>query len=230
MMDEVGEQNGKTAITWTATQTYVMATVCLLIGVLVGYLARGSAKPASPLAPNSAEVEQPASASPLGLGQHGMPSLDDMKRMADKKAEPLLAKLKTDPRNAQLLNQIGILYKSAHQFQDAQDYFHRSLDVDPQNVNVRADFASCLYYNGDVDGALAQLQKGLSYDPKHAGALMNIGIIRWQGKNDVDGAVASWEKLLKLNPNFSQKDKVEQLIAQAKQQRDVAKFSKPPKG
>jgi hypothetical protein len=36
-----------------------------------------------------------------GMSSHPTPTLDDMKRMADKKAEPLLAKLKTDPNNAQ---------------------------------------------------------------------------------------------------------------------------------
>jgi hypothetical protein len=28
---------------------------------------------------------------------------------------------------------------------------------------------------------------------------------KWKGKNDIDGAIAAWEKLLKLNPNFEQK-------------------------
>jgi cytochrome c-type biogenesis protein CcmH/NrfG len=41
---------------------------------------------------------------------------------------------------------------------------------------------------------------------------MNIGLIRWQTKHDVPGAVASWEKLLKLNPDFPQKAQVQQMI------------------
>jgi hypothetical protein len=52
-----------------------------------------------------------------------MPSLEDMKRMADKKAEPLLAKLKTDLNNPDLLNQIGTLYKATHQFEEAGRIF-----------------------------------------------------------------------------------------------------------
>ena len=70
-----------------------------------------------------------------------------------------------------------------------------------------------------MDGALAQLNQSLAYDPKHAGTLMNIGIIRWRGKNDVDGAVAAWEKLLQYHPDFPQKDLVQQMITQAKQTR-----------
>ena len=84
----------------------------------------------------------------------------------------------------------------------------------------RTDLSSCLYYTGDVDGALAELQKSLTYDPKHAGTLFNIGMIKWQAKGDVDGAIASWQTLLRLNPKFEKKDAVLKLIAQAKQHRD----------
>src|SRR5271157_942882 len=219
---------------WSPIQVIILSAVCLLIGLVVGYLVRGSAPTAT--APRVAATETAAPAPevparvPGGMGSHPTPTLDDMKRMADEKAEPLLAKLKTDPNNAQTLNQLGIIYEATHQFKEAEGYFEKSLKVDPKNVDVRTDLASCLYYNGDVDGALAQLQKALSYDPKHAGALMNIGIIKWQGKKDVSGAVAAWEKLLKLNPNFPQKDVIEHLITEAKQQQSTAQSSNQPKG
>ncbi|MGA3211840.1 MAG: tetratricopeptide repeat protein [Terriglobales bacterium] len=145
------------------------------------------------------------------------PTLDDMKRMADAKVAPLLAKFQADPKNSKLANQIGLLYKSAHQFKDAAGYFEKSLQNDPKNIAVRADYASCLYYTGDVDGALAQLNQSLKYDPKHAGTLMNIGIIKWKGKNDADGAVAAWEKLLQYHPDFPQRDLVQQMLTQAKE-------------
>jgi cytochrome c-type biogenesis protein CcmH len=148
--------------------------------------------------------------------------LDDLQHMANKKAAPLLAKLKSDPKNPQLWNQVGLTYKSAHQFKEASGYFEKSLKYDPKNLGVRADYASCMYYTGDVDGALAQLNQSLAYDPKHAGTLMNIGIIKWRGKNDVDGAVAAWQKLLQYHPDFSQKDLVQQMLTQAKQSAKTA--------
>ena len=36
------------------------------------------------------------------------------------------------------------------------------------------------------------------------------------GKNDGTGAIASWQKLLKLHPNYEHQDTVEKLIAEAK--------------
>jgi Tfp pilus assembly protein PilF len=159
-----------------------------------------------------------------------MTTLHDLKRMADKKAAPLLAKLKSDESNPQLANQIGLIYENAHQFKQAAGYFEKSLQHDPKNVAVRADYASCLYYTGDVDGALAELQQSLIYDSKHAGTLMNIGIIKWRGKNDVDGAVEAWEKVLQYHPDFPQKNLVQHMIAEAKKTKTADAAIKGQKG
>jgi tetratricopeptide (TPR) repeat protein len=215
---------------WTMTQAYAMAAVCLLIGVLVGYLVRGSAKPTAGVMSPAAEMQHAAASPAAATAQQAMPTLDDMKRMADKQAGPLLEKLKADPKNVELLNKTALAYKAAHQFKDAIVYFQKALDVDPKDVAIRTDMASCLYYTGDVDGALAELDKSLTYDPKHAGTLLNIGIIKWQGKHDSNGAVSAWQKLLKLNPDFPQKAAVEHMIALAKQQKTTAQTSSQPKG
>ena len=198
---------------WKPVQVIVMSAVCLVVGIAVGYFLRGSV-PGARLSQPAAQSASPGA--PAGANQQAMPSIDDLRRMADKKAEPLLAQLKTNPNNAETLNHLGILYKSAHQFKEAQDYFQKSLQVDPKNADVMTDLASCMYYSGDADGAIAELQKALVADPKHAGALMNIGVIKYKAKNDVSGAIAAWEKLLKLNPDFDQKELVQHMIEQAK--------------
>ena len=195
---------------WRAWQAYSMAAVCLLVGVLAGYLFRGSAKPAS----MPAVASQPAAVNAPSAARQ-MPTLDDMKRMADQQAAPLLQKLQTDPTNAEILNQVGNIYRITHQFQLAATYYQKSLDVNPKNVGARTDLASCLFYQGDVDGAIAQLEKSLTYDPRHAGTLLNLGMVRWKGKNDAAGAVASWNTLLKYHPNYENKDAVKKFIAEA---------------
>ena len=212
-MQSSGDTSKKTV--WQPLQVYVLAAVCFAVGLPVGYLFRGSApEQAAPVESANAQMPQPAKGE--GKGMHRMPSLDDMKRMADKKAEPLIAKSKAEPGNAQLLNQIGIVYRSAHQFKQAEEYFQKSLEINPNNPDARTDLASCMYYEGDADSAIAELDKALKADPKHAGALMNLGIIQWKGKNDAPAAIASWEKLLKLNPKFPKRPEVERLISEAK--------------
>jgi len=192
-----------------------MPVVCLVIGLVVGYLLRGSAP--APTAVQAAVTDVPPGHPAMPAGgnaQPQKPTLEQMKHMADKQAEPLLAKLKADPNNAELLNEAGKLYRATHQFQEAASYYQKSLEIDPRNVGARTDLASCLYYQGDVDGALAQLDKSLTYDPKHAGTLLNLGLIRWQGKKDATGAVTAWKTLLKYHPDFKDKASVEKLIAE----------------
>lgn len=221
--------------TWKAAHVMVLCVVCLVVGVVVGYLVRGSASQTAqaPAAQPEVPSGQPAMNVPAGPQTakgmpEQMPSLDDMKRMANKKAEPLLAQLKSNPKDPALLNKIGLVYKSAHQFDEAAKYFEKSLETDPKNIAIRADYASCLYFSGNVNGALEQLNKSLTYDPKHAGTLMNIGIIKWKGKGDANGAIDAWEKVLKYHPDFAQKNIVEQMIAQVKQSKTSA--SNGPKG
>ncbi len=149
-----------------------------------------------------------------------MPSLDQMKHMADKQAAPLLAQLKTDPNNADTLKKVARIYESTHQFKDASDYLGKAVAVNPKDVAARTEMASCLYYNGDVDGAISQLQQGLNVSPNDANSLFNLGMIRWKGKNDSAGAVQAWQQLLKSNPKLEtgKKAQVEKVIAEAKGQ------------
>jgi len=213
-MENKAIQSTKSTI-WKPLQTYTMAALCLVIGVVVGYLVRGSGSPASAIM--SAPTAGPSADPHAGVGKQGMPSLEEMKKMADKQAGPLLAKLNADPKNAELLNQIGTVYRATHQFQTAAEYYQKALDIDPKNVGARTDLASCLYYSNNVDGAITQLHESLKYDPNHAGTLFNLGMIEWQGKGDSKEAIATWKKLLKLHPDYAQKDGVLHLIEIAKQ-------------
>jgi cytochrome c-type biogenesis protein CcmH/NrfG len=209
MNSETGE-TAKTNLNWQPWQVYVMAGICLLVGLTVGYLVRGSA----PAVSSATAVQK----TPVSSTSQRMPSLEDMRRMADQQAAPLLGRLKTDPNNADLLNQIGSIYRVTHQFDTAASYYQKSLEANPKNVGARTDLASCLFYQGDVNGAIAQLEKSLTYDPKHAGTLLNLGIVRWKGKNDAAGAIKSWNKLLQYHPDYENKPMVERLIGEAKGQ------------
>jgi cytochrome c-type biogenesis protein CcmH/NrfG len=198
---------------WQVKQVYAMAVISLVVGLAIGYLFRGSQSPAAP-APPAANV-QPSG----GMGGQ-MPSLDQMKQMADTKAAPLLEELKGDPNNSDLLIQVGDIYKSTHQFKEATAYYDKSLHVNPKNVAIRTEMASCLYYSGDVDGAISQLEKALQYDPNDANSLFNLGLFKWQGKQDGKGALAVWQRLLKSNPHLSAERKatVQKLMADVQMQ------------
>ena len=88
---------GNTPQSWTSTQAYVMAVLCLVVGCAVGYLLRGSMGGGSASAPAPvATAEQQQGMPPAGMGGGGMggqqqsPSPEQMKAMADKQAAPML--------------------------------------------------------------------------------------------------------------------------------------------
>jgi cytochrome c-type biogenesis protein CcmH/NrfG len=201
------------ATKWTTLQVYTLAVVCLLAGIAVGWLFRASQSPAS-----AAPVEAATAAAPSGMGDGSttQPSANQMKKMAETQAAPLLEKLTSDPTNADLLASLGNIYYDTQQFPTAIGYYQQVLKAQPSNAAVRTDMATAYWYQGDADNAIAEFNKALSYEPNKANALFNLGVVEWQGKMDVPKAVATWEKLLATNPTYEGKDKVEMMIAQAK--------------
>jgi len=212
------DTNRATIEQWTSVQAYALAVICLLVGIAGGWLIRGSQSPAT------AATETPSASAPApAMANPGtqMPSRAEMQKMADTQAGPLLEKLKADPANADLLASIGNIYYDAHQYPTAIDYYQRALKVQPSNTGVRTDMATAYWYTGSADTAIAEFQKSLSYEPNKANTLFNLGIVEWQGKMDIDKAVATWQKLLDTNPNYEGKDKVLELMAQAKKHSGV---------
>ena len=201
--------------TWRTGQVYLMAVICLILGVAAGYFVKGSESSApsqhaiSSSAPVHTEVAQPA---------NKPPSLEQMKQMGDRAAAPIKEKLKADPNNFEALNQTGNVYRATHQFKEAADYYRRALKIKPNDAAVRTDLASCLYYSGDVDGALTQLDDALRYNPKFFGALLNKGIIEFRAKKNVPEAVNSWQKILEASADPQQKELAQKLITDAKEQ------------
>jgi cytochrome c-type biogenesis protein CcmH/NrfG len=187
----------------------MMAAFCLATGLGIGYVTRGLQ-----ISPSQAVSASRTTghAGPMGAR---MPTLDEMRTMADTKAAPLLAKLKNNPSDSALLSQVAAIYHGTHQFKEAAGYYDKAVQADPKNVELRTRLASSLYRSGDVDGAIAQLNEGLRYDPRDANALFNLGMIRLQGKGDGKGALAAWQLLLKSNPQLSadRKAEVQKLMA-----------------
>ncbi|HVO59860.1 MAG TPA: tetratricopeptide repeat protein [Terriglobales bacterium] len=208
---------------WETKQVYVLSAICLLLGAMLGYLLRGSASPQPPAVPAAHQTH----ANGPGVPGHSglMPTLEQMKHMADTQAEPLLAKMRANPNDASVLIQIGNVYRSAHQFKDATDYYSKALQLDPRNVAIRTELASCLYYTGDADGALAQLRQALQTDPKDSNSLFNLGVIEWREKKDAASAIAAWNQLLKSNPSLAaeKRTQVQKLIAEVKEQSKAVK-------
>ena len=209
---------------WTAVQAYTMATICLILGTAIGYLLNTPP-------PASSKVSQAAVApkqAPAGMKGGSMPSADDMKRMADKQAAPLLAELEKNPNDPELLEKIGRVYMAAQHYQGARQYFEKSVALKPTPDSLNE--LSFVYYSmGDADKAINTLNDALKIDPKNAKVLFNLGMFQWHGKSDPKAAIAAWEKFVKANPNDPKRGEAEHLIAQARQHLNLAPGTKTDK-
>lgn len=182
--------------TLPSRQVGALAAFALLIGLAVGTLI--------PTAQTSeSQTLSPAPSASAAMGNAHMPSMGDMKQMADKQAAPLLDKLRSDPNNVTLLVQIGGIYHITRQYADAAGWYRKAVALDPKNVPVRTKLAISLYRAGDPDAAIEELNQGLAVDPHDVNSLFNLGMIRLQGKGDAQGALAAWQHLLKSNPQLS---------------------------
>jgi cytochrome c-type biogenesis protein CcmH/NrfG len=208
---EITDNGNGTGKRWQGARVYGMAAVCLCAGVLGGWVVRGPQRPT--LQTVQAQGMQDEAKLP-----HGMPTEDHMQRMAEKQAAPLLAQLKAQPNDPTLLAQIAKVYVAGGQIPQAISYYERAVEADPKHVGNRADLASFLYFTGDAEKAIQQLETALTYEPTNPQVLFNLGSIKLKARGDKAGAIQAWSQLLKTNKNLPEapKHKVEQAIAQAK--------------
>lgn len=223
MSQSAQNKNSDKALSFTNVQAYTLAVITLAIGIAVGYFGRGSSQ--APTAAAAATEATPAAATSgaPGMGPAQLPGIGSAQQQNGpssaeiaKSAEPLVAQLKNDPGNFDLLAKIGNLYYDGHIFPQAIEYYDKALKVQPDNPDVRTDLGTAYWYSGDPDKAIENFKKSLAIRPNHPGTMFNLGIVTWQGKKDPKGAIVVWEKLLAANPNYDQKDQVHMLIERAK--------------
>ena len=179
---------------WTMQRALMLAVACVAVGIAGGWFIHGGQSDGSTGSTKSASAA-PAAGNAVATAPQ-QPSPAQLKMMADTEAAPLLARLKTDASNPDLLNAIGNIYYDAQQYPSAVDYYGRSLTAKPSDVSVRTDMATAYWYMGNADTAIAEFNKALSYAPTSPNTLFNRGLVKWQGKKDFDGAMADWKKRL----------------------------------
>lgn len=200
---------------WTVQQALIVAALSISVGITGGWFIRGWQAPSQPGSAQTAATSQQVNAA-VASPQPATPA--QLKSMADAQAAPLFDRLKSEPANPDLLVGIGNIYYDAQQYPIAVDYYGRVLMSAPSNAAVRTDMATAYWYMGNADTAIAEFNKALTYAPTNPNTLFNLGLVQWQGKKDIKAALADWSKLLAANPSYEGKDKVKQMMAEAKQQ------------
>jgi cytochrome c-type biogenesis protein CcmH/NrfG len=172
----------------------VFAVAGVLFGVIVGWvlgsqqaLSRGpvaAAAPAAQSAPSQA-AQQGSRAVPL-----------DAERV-----KALEAVARQNPKDIQPRLQLGNMYFDAEQYKESIDWYEQAFALNRKDPNLSTDLGVAYYYTNQPDRAIQQLEHSLSIDPKHVKTLLNIGIVRAFGKQDLEGAAKAWEQVVAIDPN-----------------------------
>ncbi len=190
----------------SSTTWALIAVACLVLGLAVGYVIFGGQRPAEPVVTPTPQ-EQPAATGGPKAGP-----------IDEQQVQALRNILAHDPRNVQANTQLGNLLFDAGRYADAVGPYQQAFALDSRNVNLSTDLGTALWYAGKPDEAIAQFNKSLAIDPTHPQTLFNLGIVKRDGKQDAAGAVQAWERLLATNPTYVDRDKVQQLLEQVRQQ------------
>lgn len=191
---------GSTTVSATALASGVAGT---LFGLIVGYVFANQ-RPAAPAASAlSVQATTPSGAAPI---------VDDRELQV---FEDILAR---DPNNLRAATELGNRLYDAGRFGEAIPYYQRAFALDSTNVGLSTDLATSLWYVGQTDAALAQLERSLAIDPAHPQTLFNLGIVRRDGKQDLEGAIEAWERLSAQRPGSPEAQRAAGLIEQARQQ------------
>ena len=106
-----------------------------------------------------------------------------------------------EPTNAKPRVELANLYFDAERYDDAIKWYADAVRLSPNDVNVSTDLGVAYYYTNQPDKALAQFDHSLKLDPKHAKTLLNEGIVKAFGKQDLEGATQAWKRVLEVDPN-----------------------------
>jgi tetratricopeptide (TPR) repeat protein len=164
----------------------------VLFGLIAGWVIGSQQTTVRPAAP--AAAAQAAAPATGASGSTRAAVLDDTKVNALKNVA------ERETSNATPRIELGNLYFDAERYDDAIKWYSDALKLAPSNVDVSTDLGVCYYYSNQPDKALEQFDRSLKIDPKHAKTLLNQGIVRAFGKQDLDGATASWQKVMELAP------------------------------
>jgi tetratricopeptide (TPR) repeat protein len=178
-------------------ESVVYAIAGIFFGLIAGWIIgsqQAAMSPRANVAPPVAETAPPP-ASPGSVPGTPPPAMLD-----ESKVQALRAVAERDAKNAVVRAQLGNLYYDAGRYTDAIKWYGESLAIDPTAVDISTDLGVSYYYNNQPDLAIKQLEHSLKIDPKHTKSLLNMGVVRAFGKQDLKGATEVWRRLVEIAP------------------------------
>jgi tetratricopeptide (TPR) repeat protein len=179
----------------------VFGVAGVFFGILVGWII-GSQQGGAPRV-----AAQPAAAPAATSGQGSTAAPLDEAR-----ASALANAAEKNPRDAQARLDLGNLYFDSERFEDAARWYEQALKIEPNNVSASTDLGISYYYMNQPDKALQQFDRSLALDSRHTKTLLNVGIVRAFGKDDLAGAAQAWQRVVEYAPDSPEGKRAKQAL------------------
>ncbi len=173
----------------------------VFFGILVGWII-GSQQGGAPRL-----AAQPAAAPAATSGQGSTAAPLDEAR-----ASALANAAEKNPRDVQARLDLGNLYFDSERFEDAARWYEQALKIEPGNVSASTDLGISYYYMNQPDKALQQFNRSLALDSRHTKTLLNVGIVRAFGKDDLAGAAQAWQRVVEYAPDSPEGKRAKQAL------------------
>jgi cytochrome c-type biogenesis protein CcmH/NrfG len=116
------------------------------------------------------------------------------------KLDALIKATQATPDNPKAWTQLGHLYFDIGEPDKAIAAYVKSLELDTDRPDVWIDLGVMYRRTGDAKKAIESFEKALTYNQQHEIALFNLGVVQMHDLKDAKAALASWERLVKINP------------------------------
>ena len=111
---------------------------------------------------------------------------------------------------------LGILTMNEGKLKSSLSHFDKVVRLDPNFAEGWNKRATVYYMMGDFDAPVADIQKTLTLEPRHFGALSGLGLI-YDALDKPAAAVKVWQKALEINPHMqSIRHRIEEIQAEEK--------------
>jgi len=105
-----------------------------------------------------------------------------------------------NPKDPEIPLKLANFLYDQRQYQQAIEWYQKSLALNPNSVNARTDLGTAYYYTGQSAEALKQYNQSLAIDPDHKPTLLNVIVVNLEGTHNLAAARRAWERLHKLDP------------------------------
>ncbi len=134
-----------------------------------------------------------------------------------------LQALKLDPRNAVLMNKVGISYHQLSDLRTAKKYYERATKADPDYAEGWNNIGTVEYHNKKYKKAAQRYRKAIALNPNLASCHSNLGTALFAMKK-YDEAMAEYRIAVQLDPEVFERRSFTGVLLHERSVEDAARF------